>query len=330
MCGIAGIFAMDGHLDPALSAALPAMTHAIRHRGPDGDGFFNDGRAGLGHRRLAIIDIARGAQPIANEDGSCWVMFNGEIYNHTSVRKTLEARGHVFRTFSDTEVIVHAYEEYGPSCVESLEGMFALVVYDQRERTLFIARDRLGKKPLFYATFGGAFHFASEIKALKASPFWNGEIDLSSLEGYLSLGYFLAPDTAYRHVRKLEPGHWLRVRNGHVEIRKYWDVEQFDDDQRPEEDLLEELTARLRQCSPGSARERGAVGRLPLRRHRFGPGGLVHVRVVGRQSPDELGRVRRSRTQRAACRGVDRRLLQYPASRGHHRATARTGARSDS
>ncbi len=238
---------MDGHLDPALSAALPAMTHAIRHRGPDGDGFFDDGRAGLGHRRLAIIDIARGAQPIANEDGSCWVMFNGEIYNHTSVRKTLEARGHVFRTFSDTEVIVHAYEEYGPSCVESLDGMFALVVYDQRDRTLFIARDRLGKKPLFYATFGGAFHFASEIKALKASPFWNGEIDLSSLEGYLSLGYFLAPDTAYRHVRKLEPGHWLRVRNGHIEIRKYWDVEQFDDDQRPEEDLLEELTARLRQ-----------------------------------------------------------------------------------
>jgi asparagine synthase (glutamine-hydrolysing) len=216
MCGICGAFALDGALDPAVAAALPVMTQALRHRGPDGEGLFGDGRAALGHRRLAIVDRAGGAQPMSNEDETCWVVFNGEIYNHHALRRDLIARGHVFRTTSDTEAIVHAYEEYGSACVERFEGMFALAIYDRRRRELFLGRDRLGKKPLFYAIFGDVLHFASEMKALTRSPLWEDTIDLAGLEGYLSLGYFVAPATVYRHVKKLEPGHWLRARNGCV------------------------------------------------------------------------------------------------------------------
>ena len=229
MCGICGVVAVDGLLDPRLAAALPAMTAALRHRGPDEGGGFGDAHAALGHRRLSIIDRAGGAQPLSNEDGSCWVVFNGEIYNHRDLRRELIARGHRFRTASDTETILHGYEEYGPAVVDRLEGMFAFAVYDSRARETFIARDRLGKKPLFYAVLGGALHFGSEIKALYASPAWNGALDLAALEDYLSLGYVLAPHTIYRHVRKLEPGHWLRLSAGRLECRKYWDVPRFDD-----------------------------------------------------------------------------------------------------
>ena len=157
---------------------------------------------------------------MTNEDGSCWIVFNGEIYNHRALRSRLIDLGHTFRTSSDTETILHAYEEFGADCVPMFEGMFAFAVYDSRRRELLLARDRLGKKPLFYAELDGALHFASEIKALRASPAWDPALDLSELEGYLSLGYFLAPGTVYRHVRKLLPGHWLRVRNGSVEVRK--------------------------------------------------------------------------------------------------------------
>jgi asparagine synthase (glutamine-hydrolysing) len=246
MCGICGAMAIGGGLDPRLRAALPAMTRALQHRGPDGEGFFADDYAMLGHRRLSIIDRAGGGQPLANEDQTCWVTFNGEIYNHRSLRKVLEDRGHVFRTGSDTEVIVHAWEEYGSGCVDHLEGMFAFGVYDARRRTLFLARDRVGKKPLFYAMLGGTLHFASEIKAFYRSPFWDDTPDLSGLEGYLSLGYILAPHTIYRHVRKLEPGHWLQMRNDRIEIRKYWDVTAFDDDRREHPELMSELDGLLR------------------------------------------------------------------------------------
>ena len=248
MCGICGVVAMEGQLDPAVAEALPAMTRALRHRGPDGEGLYRDERAALGHRRLAIIDRAGGTQPLSNEDGTCWVVFNGEIYNHQSLRRQLIAKGHVFRTTSDTEAIVHAYEEYGTGCVDRLEGMFAFAVHDRRTRQVFIARDRLGKKPLFYAHLGGVLHFASEMKALAHSPLWNDEIDSTGLEGYLSLGYFIAPNTIYRHVRKLEPGHWLRMADGHIEVRKYWDVERFDDDQRDEQALGIEIDAALREA----------------------------------------------------------------------------------
>jgi asparagine synthase (glutamine-hydrolysing) len=245
MCGIAGAAALRGRLDPDIASAVLAMTAALQHRGPDGDGFFSDPFVGLGHRRLSIIDRAGGRQPLSNEDGSVWITFNGEIYNHHELRGRLQAKGHQFRTRSDTEAIVHAYEEFGVDCVDHLEGMFAFAVYDQRKREVLIARDRLGKKPLFYAVLGGALHFASEIKAMMASPAWNPAVDLDQLETYLSLGYILAPASIYRHVRKLEPGHWLRLRDGHIESREYWNVPDVDSFGGTEGDAIELIEEQL-------------------------------------------------------------------------------------
>jgi asparagine synthase (glutamine-hydrolysing) len=256
MCGICGAFAMDGPLTADVRASVPAMNAALAHRGPDGDGCLDRERASFGHRRLAIIDRAGGQQPMANEDGSCWIVFNGEIYNHRDLRPVLEAKGHRFRTCSDTEVILHAYEEYGPACVDRLEGMFAFAIYDERRQELFAARDRLGKKPFFYFCLGGVFHFASELPALARAPLWQGEIDLSALEGYLSLGYFLAPATIYRHVHKLLPGHWLRVTAAGVETRQYWDVTEFDTDRRSDDELIEEIDRTVRSRIDSRARSR--------------------------------------------------------------------------
>ena len=248
MCAIAGLFSLQQPLTPDLRASVRAMTRAMAHRGPDGEGFHDAPFATLGHRRLAIIDRAGGHQPMSNEDGTCWIVFNGEVYNHRSVRPLLEAKGHRFRTASDTEVILHAYEEFGPACVERLEGMFAFAIYDARRRELFAARDRLGKKPLFYTTADGVFHFASELQALAQSPVWNPQVDLSALEGYLSLGYFVAPATIYRDVFKLLPGHWLLVSESGVETHEYWDVREFDTDDRSEEEILADIESTLRQA----------------------------------------------------------------------------------
>ena len=245
MCGISGLVSLDGDLSPEVSAAITPMTDRLYHRGPDGGGDFHAPWVALGHRRLAIIDRAGGEQPMPNEDRSVWIVFNGEVYNHRDLRRDLQARGHTFRTQSDTEAIVHAYEEYGDACVERLDGMFAFAIADLRRRRVLLARDRLGKKPLFHATFNGVLHFASEIKAIKASPLWDGARDVDSLEGYLSLGYFVAPSTAYRHVRKLEPAHTLSVDGSHVSIRKYWDIPAFDVDRRAAQALVDEVDARL-------------------------------------------------------------------------------------
>lgn len=241
MCGISALVALDGALPPDIARSLGPMTDALAHRGPDGDGFIDCGFAALGHRRLSIIDRAGGHQPMANEDDTCWIVFNGEIYNHKPLKRELEAKGHRFRTVSDTEVILHAYEEFGPACLERLNGMFAFVVCDRRRREVFIARDRLGKKPVFYAVLDGVVHVASEIKALRRSPAWDGTLDPSMLEGYLSLGYVIEPDSIYRHVRKLPAGHWLRIAGGRVETRAYWDVTEFDTDTRPDEAILGDL-----------------------------------------------------------------------------------------
>ncbi len=221
------------------------MTDRLRHRGPDGSGYFYAPWLAFGHRRLAIIDRAGGEQPMTNEDRSVWIVFNGEVYNHHELRRELKGRGHQFRTQSDTEAIIHAYEEYGDDCVDYLDGMFAFAIGDLRRRRLLLARDRLGKKPLFHATFDGVLHFASEIKAIKASPLWNGERDLAAIEGYLSLGYFVAPSSAYRYVHKLEPARVLRAENGRVAIRTYWDLKVFDTDLRDQKALLDEVDARL-------------------------------------------------------------------------------------
>jgi asparagine synthase (glutamine-hydrolysing) len=248
MCGIAGVFGLHTTLSEEARLSVRRMTARLAHRGPDGDGFFDGPRAVFGHRRLAIIDRAGGHQPMANEDETCWIVFNGEIYNHRALRPLLEAKGHRFRTHSDTEVILHAYEEFGPSCVERLEGMFAFAIYDGRRRELFAARDRVGKKPFFYSITDDIFHFASELPALAQSSSWKGEVDLRGLDAYLSLGYFIAPHTIYRDVFKLPPASWLRVANGRVEVRSYWDVSEFDTDDRPQEELLASIDGTLREA----------------------------------------------------------------------------------
>jgi asparagine synthase (glutamine-hydrolysing) len=245
VCGICGVVSLDGDLPPQVSNAITAMTDRLYHRGPDGGGYFYAPWAALGHRRLAIIDRAGGEQPMANEDQTIWIVFNGEIYNHQDLRRQLELSGHRFRTHSDTEAIVHAYEQWGDACVEHLDGMFAFAIADIAKRRVLLARDRLGKKPLFYAMFGGVLHFASEIKALKASPLWDGRLNLDSLEGYLSLGYYVAPSTAYRQVRKLEPAHTLSIDGSRIIDRRYWDVPAFDSDPRAGRALVDEVDARL-------------------------------------------------------------------------------------
>jgi len=222
MCGIAGKLYFQG--DRRVEEdELRAMTDAVAHRGPNGEGFWTEGSVGLGHRRLAIIDLrAIAAQPMSNEDGSVWITFNGEIYNFKELREELEAKGHFFRTNSDTETIVHAWEEYGRACVERLRGMFAFALWDAKRRTLFLARDRVGKKPLFYYAGPDRFVFASEIKAILADEAVPLEADPVALDHFLALGYIAAPQTAFRGIRKLPAAHWLEVRDGRVQIGKYW------------------------------------------------------------------------------------------------------------
>ena len=246
MCGICGVMTLEGLLSPALAQAIQPMTARLDHRGPDGLGVTTHPHAALGHTRLAIIDREGGAQPMSDGRGR-WIVFNGEIYNHHALRKDLIARGYTFRTQSDTEVILHLYAEYGKASVERLHGMFAFAIYDSVKAELFIARDRLGKKPLFYAVLGGALHFASEMKALYESPAWDGTVDPSTLEGYLALGYILAPRTVYKHVRKLEPGHWLCLRDGRITTARYWDIDRFDDHPATGGALGEELDTLMRQ-----------------------------------------------------------------------------------
>lgn len=246
MCGICGAFSPGPPLVPEVRQAVPAMTAALAHRGPDGDGFFADEHAALGHRRLAIIDRAGGRQPMFSEDGDCAIVFNGEIYNHKDLRAFLTTKGHRFRTVSDTEVILHAYEEYGQACVDKLEGMFAFAIYDRRKKELFAARDRLGKKPFFYTMLDGVFHFASELPALQHAPNWKGTVDFSALEGYLSLGYFIAPATVFASVYKLPAACTLTASATGVKVARYWDIAEFDTDDRPDEAIVEEIDRRLR------------------------------------------------------------------------------------
>jgi asparagine synthase (glutamine-hydrolysing) len=224
MCGIAGIVDLTGRA--VARHALERLCARLAHRGPDEEGFALLGVAGLGHRRLSIIDLSSGQQPMANEDGTVQVIFNGEIYNFQELRERLEGKGHRFATHSDTEVIVHAYEEYGPACVEHFRGMFAFGLWDGRRRTLLLARDRVGKKPLFYARAGGQLVFASELQALLEHPDVSRTPDPAAIDEYLTYGYIPAPRTAYRGVHKLPPAHYLActLRDGADEVRleRYW------------------------------------------------------------------------------------------------------------
>jgi asparagine synthase (glutamine-hydrolysing) len=234
MCGICGIFFSDRDWH-VKGDVLAAMNRRIVHRGPDDEGFFVEENIGLAMRRLSIIDVKSGHQPLANENRDVWIVFNGEIYNHAELRADLEARGHTYRTRSDTETIVHLYEEYGRDCVKHLRGMFAFVIWDRRKRVLFAARDRLGIKPFYYRWDGKAFLFGSEIKTILAYPGVGAEFNRQTLAEYLTFGYITGRETMFANIHKLMPGHTLELsESGEPRIERYWDlVTQGDDEPRP-------------------------------------------------------------------------------------------------
>jgi len=249
MCGIVGI--VDTWGDRSVPPhVLQRMNQSLVHRGPDEGSLHIEPGLGFGHRRLSIIDVATGQQPLFNEDGSVAIVFNGEVYNFQELVPELQAAGHVFRTKSDTEVIVHAWEQWGEACVARLRGMFAFAIWDRNRQTLFLARDRLGVKPLFYALLpDGRLLFASELKALVAHGGLSTEIDSYAVEDYFALGYVPEPRTIYRQARKLPPAHTLTVRRGQTlpEPREYWDVRFTLDNPISEADAGAELLQRLRE-----------------------------------------------------------------------------------
>ncbi len=224
MCGICGKVGLDNtaRIEPAL---VEGMMRRLAHRGPDDKGLYFEPQAALGHTRLSIIDLNTGKQPISNEDGTLWIVFNGEIYNYRELRSELLQKGHRFSTHTDTEVIVHLYEEYGAECVSRLRGMFAFALWDARSKALFLARDRVGIKPLYYSLNKTGLTFASEIKALLIDPAIAREIDPQVIDRFLTYLFTPGADTLVRGVRKLEPGHWLLLQNGAVTVRQYWDLQ---------------------------------------------------------------------------------------------------------
>jgi asparagine synthase (glutamine-hydrolysing) len=251
MCGIAGLVASD-QLGIDDRARLAAMRDIISHRGPDDAGEFVDGQAALGHRRLSIVDLAAGHQPLSNEDDTIWIVFNGEIYNHAAVRPGLEAAGHRYRTRSDTETIVHAYEQWGDACVEHLRGMFAFAIWDAPRRRLLLARDRLGVKPLYWAQAGHRLLFASEIKSILESGLICAEADEARLPELLSTRYLSGAETLFKGIHRLLPGHTLVFEQGRVTINEYWDVPTGRGDERlaniSEQDAVREFRERLEEA----------------------------------------------------------------------------------
>jgi asparagine synthase (glutamine-hydrolysing) len=245
MCGIYGYLSQKEPIDPGL---LRRMGHTLRHRGPDDEGelILNaaDVSVGLGHKRLSIIDLSpAGKQPMANEDDTIWITFNGEIYNFKELRERLQTSGHTFRSHSDTEVIIHLYEELGTECLQQLNGMFAFALWDTKRKTLFLARDRTGKKPLHYCIAEGQFIFGSEVKALLQHPRVTKELDLKALNKYLAYEYVPAPHTIFQSIKKLEPGHYLLYRDGAAATFQYWDIpiEDHPISDRTEAQYIEEL-----------------------------------------------------------------------------------------
>ncbi len=225
MCGINGIAFSTRSRRHVDATELKTMRDVITHRGPDDEGIYIDENVGLGHRRLSIVDVASGHQPMTNEDGSLHIIYNGEVYNHADYREDLEARGHVYRTHCDTETILHLYEDYGDACVEYLRGMFAFAIWDRNKRELFIARDRLGVKPLYYVhTADGSLYFASEIKALLEARAVKAELNFAGFSDYLANHATSGEETLFVGVKRLMPGHTLTWRDGEIKIKKYWDV----------------------------------------------------------------------------------------------------------
>jgi asparagine synthase (glutamine-hydrolysing) len=248
MCGIAGIVSATAG-ERIEADIIHHMCQAIKHRGPDDEGIFIKAGTGLGMRRLSIIDLAGGHQPVFNEDRSIWVVFNGEIYNFQELRSELEKRGHRFYTHTDTEVIVHLYEDLGPDCVKKLRGMFAFALYDERRDKLFLARDRFGKKPLHYALAQGRLLFGSEIKCILAVAPQLARVNQHALLQYMYFGYIADPLTSFLPIEKLPPGHLLEFQGGTVRVRQYWDLPEYGTHQpRSEPECLDELEWRLAEA----------------------------------------------------------------------------------
>jgi asparagine synthase (glutamine-hydrolysing) len=244
MCGICGLFQFDDEREfrPEL---VHRMTETITHRGPDDEGIYVGRGIGLGFRRLSIIDVAGGHQPISNEDGSIWVMLNGEIYNYPELHRELSGRGHRFSTRSDTETIVHLYEEYGEECFTRLRGMFAIALWDSRGRKLLLARDRVGKKPLFYAANGKRILFGSELKCLLADDCFPYDINVQAVSDYFSLGYVPAPKTIYSAAQKLLPGHYLVCSAKGIQVKRFWEISFGHIENRTEDEWCELLRHEL-------------------------------------------------------------------------------------
>lgn len=247
MCGIVGFVNKTGE---ARRDVVEAMNRAIFHRGPDEDGFFVKENIALAMRRLSIIDLASGQQPIFTPDGTKCIVFNGEIYNYQELREGLIARGHKLKTKSDTEAVLHLYDEYGPDCLQHLRGMFAIAIWDDVEKTLFLARDRVGKKPILYShQSNGDLIFGSEFQALLKHPSVSREVDYNAIDSYLSYICVPAPQTAFKAIRKLEPGHWLRWKAGEIEMQRYWLPEFSKKIKISEEEAITETTRILREST---------------------------------------------------------------------------------
>ncbi len=247
MCGICGIYNLSNQpFDPGLVQRMAAV---LRHRGPDDQGVYCDGPIALGMARLAIIDLSLAAhQPMSNEDGSVWIVYNGETYNHHDLRKELERKGHRYRSKSDSESVLHAYEQYGEDCLQHMRGMYAFAIWDARQHKLFLAVDRLGIKPIYYTQVGDTFLFASELKAILQYPAVRREIDFWSLDEYLRYCYVPAPHTIFRGIQRLLPGHCLTVKDGQLKNRSYWDLHFQPNSQRSEKEWIEETRELLRRC----------------------------------------------------------------------------------
>src|ERR687894_1417673 len=284
MCGIVGMVNLDGRA--AGAELLARMNEAIFHRGPDEDGAYLKGHVGLAMRRLAIIDLKGGQQPITDDARAAWIVYNGEVYNYREVRKELEARGHRFHTDCDTEVVLHAYLEYGEDCPKHLRGMFAFAVWDERKQELFLARDRVGKKPILYSYANGSFVFGSEFSALLKHPSVGREVDREAIHNYLTFMCVPAPLTAYRDIRKLEPGHSLRfTRDGEIKTERYWQPDFSKKAKLTEEEAGERVLEILRDA----VRVR-LMSEVPL--GAFLSGGIDSSAVVALMSQESSERVK--------------------------------------
>jgi asparagine synthase (glutamine-hydrolysing) len=285
MCGIAGLLSLDG-ARPVEPSRLARMRDVIRHRGPDDQGSFLDGPVGLAARRLAIVDVPGGHQPLSNEDGSAWIAFNGEIYNHPRLSRELAARGHVYRSHADTETVLHLYEEYGDRCVDHLQGMFAFAIWDRPKRRLLLARDRLGIKPLYYALTEHELIFGSEIKAVLAAGAVRPAFNRAVLPEFLGTGFVSGEETFFRGVRKLLPGRLLTwTRHEGVRQRRYWQLRPQPAQPGTLQDHARELRARLEQTV-----ESHLMSDVPL--GVFLSGGLDSTGLAGLMAPKVSGRLR--------------------------------------